>query len=313
MDKIVFFHMNQLGDTLFSAPILKAAKEESGAKIYSVIKSGLAPLLISSGLIDGFIPKELSFFQLIKALKKESFNKAVLFSESSFSLMSAFAAGIKDRTGFKTASLNFLLTKKAERNGVPSIYNNFNLGHAFGLKNIQKDYTGILKIPEANSSNIDKWLKEKGLDDFDFIAIAPCSSAKRQSKRLPMQKWAQIIDGINNKGANCDAKCDAKCILSGAKWEKEELSKIANLCKSKPEIFTAENGILDSAAFYKRAKLFIGIDSGAMHLAAAAGTKCAAIFISTDPAQTGPLPKEKHIIISDLINPQDFFKLLNGG
>ena len=85
--------MNQLGDTLFSLPVLKAAKEESGAKIYSLIKSGLAPLLISSGLIDGFIPKELPFFQLIKTLRKESFDKAVLFSESPFSSMSAFAAG----------------------------------------------------------------------------------------------------------------------------------------------------------------------------------------------------------------------------
>ena len=185
------------------------------------------------------------------------------------------------------------------------------MGHAFGLKNIKEDYTGILKIPEANTSNVDKWLKENGLEDF--IAIAPCSSAKRRSKRLPMQKWAYIIDGINNKGSEFNAGRDAKCILSGAKWEKEELSEIANLCKSEPKIFTAENGILDSAAFYKKAKLFIGIDSGAMHLAAAVQTKCAAIFISTDPSQTGPLPKEKHIIFSDLINPQDFSSLLNVG
>ncbi|MDR3112983.1 MAG: hypothetical protein LBU09_01225, partial [Endomicrobium sp.] len=126
MEKTVFFHMNQLGDLLFSLPVLKAAKERGGTKIYSVVKSGLAPLLAASGLTDGFIPKETPFFELIKTLKRESFDKAVLFSESPFSLMSAFAAGIKERAGFETASLSFLLTKKAKRNGVPSIYNNFN-------------------------------------------------------------------------------------------------------------------------------------------------------------------------------------------
>jgi len=304
MDKIVFFHMNQLGDLLFSLPALKAAKKNSPSKIYSVINPQFAPLLISSGLIDGYISKKQSFFSLVKALKKENFSKAVLFSESPFSLMAAFAAGIKERIGFKTASLSFLLTKKSSRTGVPSIYNNCELAKTMGLNDIPKDYCDILKIPEENILNVEKWFKENGLNDV--IAVAPGSSAKRQKKRLPPEKWARIIDEFHNKGA--------KCVLTGAKWEKEDLGKISNLCKTVPKVFIAENSILDSAAFYKKSRLFIGIDSGAMHLAASVGTKCAAAFINTDPSQTGPLPKEKHIIIqknlAELITPQDFLSLL---
>ncbi|MDR2191852.1 MAG: glycosyltransferase family 9 protein [Endomicrobium sp.] len=300
MDKIVFFQMNQLGDLLFSLPVLQAAKKRLCAKIYSVVKPSFAPLLISSGLIDGYISKELPFISLIKALRREKFNKAVLFSESPFSLMSAFAAGIKERVGFKTASLNFLLTKKAERKGVPSIYNNFNLGQTLGLTDIKKDYSDIIKIPSENISNAEKWLRENDLRGV--AAVSPGSSAKRRGKRLPPQKWAQIIDALFAE--------NVKCVLSGASWEKDDLIEIADICKSSPKIFTAENGIFDSAAFYKKSRLFIGVDSGSAHLAAAVGTKCITVFISTDPSQTSPLPKEKHTVIqklsADLITPQDF-------
>jgi hypothetical protein len=48
-----FFHMNQLDDLLFSLPVLKSAKQELSARIYSVVKSALSPLLTSSGLVDG--------------------------------------------------------------------------------------------------------------------------------------------------------------------------------------------------------------------------------------------------------------------
>ncbi|AKL97921.1 glycosyltransferase family 9 protein [Endomicrobium proavitum] len=289
MEKIVFFHMNQLGDLLFSLPVLKAAKQETGAKIYSVVKPALAPLLISSGVADATIEKGVSFFRFVKIIKSEKFSKAVLFSESPSSLSAAFLAGISKRFGFNTASLNFLLTNKTARTGVPSLFNNKNLGAAFGLKNIQSDYTSIIKIPKENSERVREWFKNKNLDSKKVIAVSAGASKKRQSKRLDNGKWAEIIDALSAKGFSC--------VLSGAAFEKESMAELSLMCKNRPEIFAAENGILDSAAFLQEAALFAGIDSGAMHLAAAAGAKCVGVFGNTDPLQVGPMPLEKHSIV----------------
>ena len=97
MDKIIFFHMNQLGDLLFSLPVLKAAKEELGSQNYSIISKDLAPILIASGLVGGFCDKSNYNMGLIR---KEKFNKAVLFSESPNSLLYAYFSKIKERIGF---------------------------------------------------------------------------------------------------------------------------------------------------------------------------------------------------------------------
>jgi ADP-heptose:LPS heptosyltransferase len=110
-----------------------------------------------------------------------------------------------------------------------------------------------------------------------------------------------VINILSCKGFNC--------VLSGAKWEKEILNKIAGKCRIIPKLFIVENGILDIAAFLKKSSLFVGVDSGAMHLAAAVGTKCIGIFGYTDPMQVGPMPFEKHAIIKkddiSQVEPED--------
>jgi ADP-heptose:LPS heptosyltransferase len=286
MDKIVFFHMNQLGDLLFSLPVLKAAKQEFAAKICSVVKPSLAPLLIASNLIDEAIPKDRN---TIKFLRKDKASAAILFSESPSSLLCAYFANIENRIGFKTASLNFLLTKKVKRVGVPSLFNNRELGVFAGLKTIPQDYTNILSIPKENTKNVKKWFSDNNLDVSKTIAISIGASKKRQDKCLEEHKWIEVINILSQNGFNC--------VLSGAKWEKYSLNNTAKKCKISPKLFTADNGILDSAAFLKTCRLFIGIDSGAMHLAAAVGTKCVAVFGYTDPYQAGPMPLKNHIVI----------------
>lgn len=289
MDKVIFFHMNQLGDLLFSLPVLKAAKKQGSVKVISVVSSSLSPLLTSSGLADEIIPKNMPLLRLIRNVKKEKAGKAVLFSESPGSLFAAYLSKITERIGFESASFSFLLTKKAERKGVPSPANNIALGRRAGFENIQKDYTGILKIPGKNMLDARKWFEKNNLDPAKTAAISSGASKKRMNKCLSANKWAEIIDLLDKAGL-----C---CVLAGAPWEKAGMNEIALKCAKRPAVFCAEGGILESAAFFSLSSLFIGTDSGAMHLAAAVGTKCAAIFGPTDPFQIGPMPLEKHIII----------------
>ena len=104
MDKIILFHMNQLGDLLFSLPVLEAIKKQyPGIKLYSVVRPNLAGLLESTKLTDKIFIKEKSFLKrigLICEIRKENIKNAVLFSESPETLITAFFSNIKNRTGF---------------------------------------------------------------------------------------------------------------------------------------------------------------------------------------------------------------------
>jgi heptosyltransferase I len=47
----------------------------------------------------------------------------------------------------------------------------------------------------------------------------------------------------------------------------------------------------------RRARLYVGCDTGPMHVAAAAGCRCVALFGPADPARTGPWPAAEHTVL----------------
>jgi ADP-heptose:LPS heptosyltransferase len=292
--------MNQLGDMLFSLPTLEAARREfPSAKIYSVINKNLSEVLEASGFVDGVIVKDAGLkINLIKNLITQKFNKAVLFSESPTSLISAFACGAKERVGFESSSLNFLLTQKVKRTGVPSSINNARLAAATGIKHINPTYEGLVKVPEESMLKVKQWFEKNNIAKENVVAFSVGASKRRAEKCLQNKVWTEVLNVV---GTSREVP-----VLVGAAWEAENLNALADSCKKKPKVFIAQN-VLESAAFFKSAKLFCGIDSGAMHLAAAQGTKCVAVFGPTDPEQVGPQPLHKHVIIQKQKNINDIF------
>ena len=214
MDKIILFHMNQLGDLLFSLPVLQAIKKQyPDIKIYSVIRPNLVELLESARLVDKIFIKQKGFLKrlkLIQNIKKENIKTALLFSESPETLITAFCSNIKNRTGFKTSSLNFLLTDKVGKTGVPSLKNNINLAKKIGITNIKTDYTDIIQVNE--NKNTDKWLKENNIKEKEFIVISIGASARRQDKCLKNEVWVQTINELH--------LLNKKVVVIGAIWEK---------------------------------------------------------------------------------------------
>ncbi len=60
--KIVCFHLNQLGDLVFSLPALKSLRDSyPDANITSVVRPGLREVIESSGLVDNIILRPSGF------------------------------------------------------------------------------------------------------------------------------------------------------------------------------------------------------------------------------------------------------------
>ena len=203
--------------------------------------------------------------------------------------MLSYFSKIKKRLGFKTASLNFLLTDRVEKVGVPSLNNNIVLAKSVGLDKVQRDYLNIIKIEGEEEIKVSFWLQDNDLLDKDFIVVSVGASKRRQEKCLSGPVWIAALNELAEKSKNI--------IVVGAVWEREYISSILKHCSKKIKLFCPENGLTELAALISKAKLFIGIDSGTMHLAASLGIKCVALFGNTDPTQIGPRPLKNHVII----------------
>ncbi|MFH1369256.1 MAG: glycosyltransferase family 9 protein [Elusimicrobiota bacterium] len=286
--------MNQLGDLLFSLPVLSAFKSERGKELerYSCVRPELGPLLAESGLVDGVIEKKRNLSAKIGVLGeigKHSFKEAVLFSESPESVLLSYLSGIHSRTGFKSSSFSFMMTKTAPRSGVPSLRNNKSLGAQCGLKYIPDDYSGLVKIPDAAVEKAGKWLSDNGAAEKKAVIISAGASKRRKDKCWNMSGWIDVLEFLLKK--------DCFPVIIGTAAEINEMGYLADSVQPKPAVYAGSDGILFLGALMKRARFFIGIDSGAMHLAASLKLPVIALFGPTDPSQIGPQPLNMHTVI----------------
>jgi ADP-heptose:LPS heptosyltransferase len=129
-----------------------------------------------------------------------------------------------------------------------------------------------LRLTDAETDKADSLLAPLG--DGPMIACGP--GTKMQSKDWGAEKWRELLERVNAEFPQYSL------VLIGAK-EDHAVSEFAALGWRGPKINAC--GALtprESAAVLRRARLFLGPDSGPMHLAAAYDVPCAIPFASLD-------------------------------
>ncbi len=109
------------------------------------------------------------------------------------------------------------------------------------------------------------------------VAIHPGSGSYSPARRWPLDRWAQVGQALIARGAHV-------LIIGTAGDGGNELARrlpdATNL--------TGKTTLLQLASILQNASLFIGADSGVMHIACAAGTRVIALFGTTNPKAWGP-------------------------
>ena len=77
-------------------------------------------------------------------------------------------------------------------------------------------------------------------------------------------------------------------LIGGSDQDIDLAQQIRQMAKSAPIIMAGRTTIKQFAAVAKKSALFVGSDSGAMHIAAAVGTPVVALFGPSNPAEWGP-------------------------
>ena len=122
MNKVVVFCPNLIGDTVMATPAIRALRRGyPNAALIGVVKSNVAPTLDGTPWFDSVIPfnlkssdPELRTRRVLKQLKQERADLAVLFPNSFRSALMAWRAGITRRIGYARGGRRLLLTDRLE-------------------------------------------------------------------------------------------------------------------------------------------------------------------------------------------------------
>jgi len=237
--------------------------------------------------------------RLAGALRAERFDLAVLFQNAFQAALIAWLARIPRRLGYARDARSLLLTdaipvpRPQEIPPHETYYYLELLRRAGWLDTLPVvERIPLAPAPEA-TERMRVRLREHGLEADGQrrrlrVVLAPGASYGSAKCWLP-ERYAALADRLVEA-------YDAAVLLCGTSAEAELGDAIIRQMKHRPVSLLGATTLDDFLGLLPTADLFIGNDSGAMHLAAGVGLPQVIIFGPTDEAGTGPLNPRARLV-----------------
>ncbi|MDT8317987.1 MAG: lipopolysaccharide heptosyltransferase II [bacterium] len=296
--KILLIQTAFPGDVVLTTPLVNALKKVFPESYLTVMTTPQGvQLLKDSKSIDSLLSYDkkgrdkglLSFFRLLKDLRKEQFDLCLSPHPSSRTALMAFASSAGTRVGFSHASLSFFYNKKVLRNkDLHEVERILSLLTPLEVDTGGIDKTPALEISPETLAKAEAILNSVGITGGEqIVAVAPGSVWG--TKRWTAEGYAALVDVLMKKYG-------IKVILIGSPAERDTGNTILDLAKNKPVDLIGKTGLSDLVAVIDRCSLLIGNDSAPGHIAAARSVPVVSIFGPTAPS-FGYAPYGKNVQI----------------
>lgn len=312
---ILLWMPNWIGDVVLALPSVQALYSRfQDARISAAVRSHSHQLLEGHPAIDRVfeIPSgaDVGFWeqtQFARSLSKNNFDLGVVFPNSFKSALFLRLTGAKYRLGYDTEVRGGFLTHFVEKDeSAKQLYRVdyfMNILEPLKIKKMESRFMSAVKI--------DSRMKAKEiLADFNvrhgefLIAMHPGGS------KFPRRWHAERFGILCQKLLK---EYDAKVILIANESEREILDPITSFCPQEKIFCLTSLALPEISAVISKCNIFIGNDSGMMHIAAMVNTPVIGIFGPGSPETTGPFMESENYEIVTKNFPcspcrQNFFK-----
>ena len=291
INHIVLWMPNWIGDVVFALPTLQnLRKRYPSARITAIVNTPSDELLSNCRDLDSIIrfPKNkgagyIKQFSYAYGLRKYQFDLGIIFPNSLHSAIMLMLAGVRLRIGYSTDGRGMFLTHplpvtKKEKKTSYRVNYFYKITSPLNLGLVPDHYDP--KWKKKGDFKIGNTLLKLGVDKKDFLVIVHPGTSK------PERAWHAERFGILCQKLVKEYRM--KIILLGATKESQMLEKINELCPEGRAIVACDLNLQEIVQLLEVSKLFIGNDSGMMHLASLAGTPVVGIFGPGHSGTTGP-------------------------
>jgi heptosyltransferase-3 len=294
--KILVIKFRNIGDVLLSTPLIFNLKNIYPDSIIDfALNKGCEDMVSNNPNVKNIIVydrlriKKLSIFSQLKEeirftrnIRNNHYDMVINLTEGDRGALLALFSGAKIKLGFsvrkgllsKIKIFDKLGDDKKWQHTVEKDLQFINLlGKEVNNKEVKIYWSSTVE------QEVDKILSDNNIKQF--VHIHPVS--RWMFKCWEDDRMAKIIDYLQqDKGV--------KVVITGAPVKKEldRIDKILTLCKTKPINLSGKLTLKHLACLSSRAKLFFGVDTAPMHMAAATNTPVITLFGASYPVIWGP-------------------------
>jgi|TARA_B110000914_G_scaffold198103_1_gene188286 heptosyltransferase-2 len=276
-----------MGDMVIYLPYIHAISKKYQTPVSILVKenSRASQLLADDSHIDEIIILDRSqnstgthdgvsgFFKLIKELKKRKFDRIFIYNGSLRYLLISKLAGIKNISQYP------LFRKKDNIVTSAKIFT-------------ENELNTIVSTQPILNLNKEKFEKVKNNFSKNFKYICLGISASGPTKRWDTKKFIKLCENINEK-------IPSKFYLAAGNNDQELIneflnSKIGNNCISFKDLKISE-----TMPLIKNCDLYIGNDTGWLHISSALDVKCIALFMDSPVQAYGKYSNNINVIVPE--------------
>jgi heptosyltransferase-1 len=226
----------------------------------------------------------------MQELRRARYDVALDFQGAWKSAAVGWISGTPIRLGFQNPRENaasVLYTRRIARRGAHVVEQNLSLIAALlGLEGWDRAGENALPpepllVPELpREPGHERWAEEElarcGLGQQGFAILNP--GAGWGAKCWPPERYAELAQGLRDMGM--------PSLINFGPGEEPIVRAVEAAARGSARAF--QYSISELVALMRRARIFVGGDTGPLHLAAALGVPVVGIFGPTDPARNGP-------------------------
>ena len=275
---------NWLGDAVMSLPAIRAIRHVfPHAQVTVVAKPSVADLYARETAIDRVIPYEAAGFggkrEFAVRLRAERFDCAILLQNAFEAAWMAWTARIPERIGYSRDGRGLLLTRAipAPEPGEIPRHERF-----YYLELLRR--AGLMEhFPECAAIRLEgiERARQGGLRRLAEIGVAaPVIGISPGAAYGDAKRW------LPERFAETARRLSGSLLVFGSAAERSLCEQVAAHCGGRN--LAGETTLREFIELAAACRLFLTNDSGAMHVASAAGVPTVAVFGATDDTTTGP-------------------------
>jgi heptosyltransferase III len=296
---ILIIKLRYIGDVLLATPTLRAIKvTQLDARVTMMVNRGTEDVLSGNPDLDEIIVLDKGSLaaqsRLISGLRSRRFDTVIDLTDGDRSAFLSWVSGALIRIGFNDEQRwrGHYYTQVVQ--SVPGVRHRIDRDlEALKLLGIQagsKDPQLWLTPEEMNSA--DQLLDQLGVQRSQPMVILQ-PGARYWFKAWPPERFAELADQLVSQYG-------CQVLIGGSNQDIDLAEQIRQMAKCNPIVMAGRTTIKQFAAIAKKSVLFVGSDSGAMHIASAVGTPVVGMFGPSNPREWGPRGGPVEVLYKEL-------------
>jgi lipopolysaccharide heptosyltransferase II len=300
-ERILLIRLREIGDVVFTTPAIRALRQRfPQAHLSYIVEPLAAPIVARNPHLDDVIvaPRHggirglLRDLALVRRLRAARYDLAIDFHSGPRSSLLAWLSGAPTRVGYDIPGRGWMYTTRVARpreiRARHAVENQFDLLNAIGMPTPDPTYSPTeMALDRDAAAAVDERLGSLGVGGDDELIVIHVS-AGNPFRRWPPDAFASLITMLLRRRPARRVMVvagptdrDAAARVMGESLESLEMA-------DRNHVVSADFTLDQLRALMERASLYIGGDSGPMHIASTTTVPIVGLYGPTLPVRSRP-------------------------